>query len=180
MLSFSEYGQLIELCVKANDIEQARKWLAAMRAKLAVYEKVTLSEQVEAGQTDETKAIIDAITAAPVLVRNKPKKHDKDFPNIFESTTGHKHPEAEPEPQSCGPLRDESGKVVRVSVRQGDPGYDPEAHENTDLKIFCDDEWIETAHTADTREGTVWYYKRDDRGRIKTKTVHGEVKIEGI
>jgi len=84
---------------------------------------------------------------------------------------------AEPEP---GMIRDEDGKVTHISVQPGKKGYDPEIHENTALKIFCDGSHIENAHTADTVAGTAWYYKKNEQGRIKTLEVHGKVEIRGV
>lgn len=79
-----------------------------------------------------------------------------------------------------GLIRDENGKVTHISVQAGEPGYDPEIHENTALKIYCDNKWIENAHTADTVAGVVKYYKKNEQGRIKTLTVHGKVEIKGL
>lgn len=83
-----------------------------------------------------------------------------------------------PEPE--GPPRDAQGNVTRISTQPGDPGYDPDVHENLDLKIFCKGQHIPTAHTADVAAGTVWFYRKNEQGRIKTLTVHGEVRIEGL
>lgn len=85
--------------------------------------------------------------------------------------------QVEPEP---GIIRDEDGKVTHVSVQAGNLGYDPEIHENTVLKIYCDGKHIENAHTADTVAGLVLYYKKNEQGRIKTLELHGEVEIRGL
>jgi len=85
--------------------------------------------------------------------------------------------EMQPEP---GIIRDENGKVTHVSVREGEPGYDPEIHENTALKILCDGVQVENAHTADTIAGVAKYYKKNEQGRIKTLTVHGKIEITGL
>ena len=79
-----------------------------------------------------------------------------------------------------GPLRDAEGNVTRVSVLAEERGYDPDAHDNKELKILCDGVHIPTAHTADTVEGLVRYYKRDARGRIKTEELRGKVEIRGL
>ncbi len=85
--------------------------------------------------------------------------------------------QVEPEP---GMIRDDNGKVTHVSVKHGELGYDPEIHENTALKIYCDGKHIENAHTANTVDGVVKYHKKNERGRIKTLTVHGKVEVKGL
>jgi hypothetical protein len=89
-------------------------------------------------------------------------------------------PAPAPEPEPEGLVRDEQGKVTHLSTQPGRRGFDPDIHENTELKIFCNGSYIETAIAADTVEGTVWYYKKNDQGRIKTLTVHGTVEIKGL
>jgi len=89
-------------------------------------------------------------------------------------------PAPEPEPERRGPIRDDQGNVTRISVLISERGYDPDAHENKELKIFCDGVHILTAHTADTVEGLVRYYDKNARGRIKTLERRGKVEIRGI
>lgn len=84
------------------------------------------------------------------------------------------------EPEHIGPPRDNQGKITRISTQVGDAGYDPEIHLNQELKILCDGIHIPTAHTADTEAGTVWYYEKNAKGRIKTLASHGKVEIRGI
>lgn len=79
-----------------------------------------------------------------------------------------------------GPIRDSEGNVVRISTQKSDQGYDPEIHLNPNLKITCDGKHYPTAHTADVRVGTVWYYEKTDKGRIATKTAFGKVEIQGL
>jgi len=69
---------------------------------------------------------------------------------------------------------------MRISTQLDDPGYDSEIHLNEKLEIHCDGQKIETAHTADTDEGVVYYYKKDADGRIKTKKIRGKVEILGL
>ncbi len=82
--------------------------------------------------------------------------------------------------EPMGQPRDAQGNVTRISTQPGDPGYDPEVHENLALQIFCDGQHIPTAHTADTTVGTVWFYEKNAQGRIKTLTAHGKVEIRGL
>lgn len=85
-----------------------------------------------------------------------------------------------PEPESEGPPRDEGGRITRISSQPGDTGYDPEISKIEGLAIFCDGKHIETAHTADTEEGLVRYYEKNDQGRIKALEMRGKVEIRGI
>jgi len=87
---------------------------------------------------------------------------------------------AKAEVPTPGPVRDGEGRVVRISTQKSDEGYDPEIHLNQNLRITCDGKLIPTAHTADTRLGTVWYYEKNARGRIETKTAVGKVEIHGM
>lgn len=90
--------------------------------------------------------------------------------------------EPKPEPVSAEPgmIRDGEGNVIRLSTQKSDPGYDPEIHENTNLKILCDGKHYPSAHTADVSLGTVWYYEKNAAGRIKTLTAQGKVEIQGL
>lgn len=72
------------------------------------------------------------------------------------------------------------GVTVRISTQKDDLGYDPECYLNEKLEIFCDNQKIATAHTADTDEGVVYFYERDAKGRMKTKEVRGKVEIHGM
>ena len=69
---------------------------------------------------------------------------------------------------------------MRISTQKDDPGYDPEIHLNENVKIMCNGLHIKTAHTADTDLGEVHYYQRDEKQRMKTKTIHGKVEITGM
>jgi len=69
---------------------------------------------------------------------------------------------------------------MRISAIPGDSGYNEEAIRKDGLEIFCDGEKIETAHTADTDEGLVRFYEKDERGRIKTRERRGKVEIRGF
>ena len=83
-------------------------------------------------------------------------------------------------PTTPGLIRDSEGCVLRVSTQKGDAGYDPEVHLNQNLRITCNGQNYPTAHTADTRLGTVWYYEKTTKGRITTKTAEGKVEIHGL
>jgi len=69
---------------------------------------------------------------------------------------------------------------MRISAIKTDPGFSEMAAISKGLKIFVDDEHIPTAHTADTDLGKVWMYQKNDRGRIKTVELTGNVRIEGL
>lgn len=83
-----------------------------------------------------------------------------------------------------GPFVDEDGNILRVSTLKSDPAYDPElAFDDAKLaklKIYCDGKLIETAHTADVSAGEVYYYKKNEKGRIRTEVVRGQVEIRGL
>lgn len=68
------------------------------------------------------------------------------------------------------------GKIVAISTQPGNRGYDPEAHKKQ-IRIFCDDKHIGTAHTADTEAGTLQYYQKNAQGRIETLSMEGVVVI---
>ena len=69
---------------------------------------------------------------------------------------------------------------MRISTQKSDPGYNPEIHLNQKLEIFCDGTKIDTAVTADTDEGIVIYYGKNEKGRIIEKKAHGKVEIRGL
>lgn len=69
---------------------------------------------------------------------------------------------------------------MRISTQKNDPGYDPEIHLKETIEIFVDGKKIETVHTADTDLGVVFYYVKNAKGRIETKSIEGEVEIRGL
>lgn len=83
-----------------------------------------------------------------------------------------------PEPE--GIIRDESGKVVAISGRPGLPGYDPELSKKEGLRIFCNGEHVPTAYAADARSDVVMYLFRNEKGRIREKSMYGKVEIKGL
>lgn len=76
-----------------------------------------------------------------------------------------------------GVIWDDNGKILAISVQIGNRGYDPEAYKKQ-IRIFCDGQHIESAHTADVEAGVVKYYKKNDKGRMKTLEMVGEVEIK--
>jgi len=69
---------------------------------------------------------------------------------------------------------------MRISAIQGDPGYNEIAIRKEGIEIFCDGEKVENAHTADTDEGLVRFYVKNEQGRIKTHEKKGVVEIRGL
>lgn len=75
------------------------------------------------------------------------------------------------EPESTG---------ARISVEEGDPGYDPQWLTYTgDISITCDGKEIEPVITADSREGYVKYYDMDLNRVVRVMRGRVEIKING-
>lgn len=53
---------------------------------------------------------------------------------------------------------------VRVSVREGDPGYDPDSHR---YRVYVDGVEVRDCFTADERTGEAWCYVRGADGKLK-------------
>jgi hypothetical protein len=155
--SIKELGVLVHLFVKGCRPDTAQIFLNEMQARITAVKKQPLLHS----------PVAPAMNDVPVPESNEILN---DLPMMETS---------EPEPER-GPLRDTQGNVTRVSVLMSERGYDPDAHDNKELKIFCDDVHIPTAHTADTVEGLVRYYKKNEKGRIKTLEMRGKVEIRGL
>ena len=181
--TLAELGQWVHLFVKRaghrknaakrnKDLTDAQNYLDMMQAHIDAAKKAT------------DQAIMPGVLETKAGWEEKPAGVLETKPGIFTELpmveTSEPKLEYKPEPEHEGPLRDAQGNITRISVLAGTPGYDPDAHENKELKIFCDDVHIPTAHTADTELGLVLYYEKDARGRIKTKDKHGKVEIRGI
>ena len=82
-----------------------------------------------------------------------------------------------PTPKPGGIVYDDDGKILAISAQEGERGYDPDAHEK-EIRIFLNGAHIETAHTADVEAGTIKYYYRDERSRMKTGEKSGKVEIK--
>ena len=181
-LSISDLGQVVELTMRAGELNHASQYLEEIQTRiiraLAARAALELLAELPTVETSEptlrhekvttaTRAGVNPLIAAAVealeeaVPTNVPKKHPA------------------PEPPK-GPPRDDAGKITRISVIAGDPGYDAEVHENTNMSIWCDGKHIETAHTADITLGLVRYYHKNEQGRIKTLELHGKVEIRGL
>jgi hypothetical protein len=149
--SIRDLAILAEIVAKEGFFDMAREYLAEISTRIDAMEAPTATAQ----QVEEMKPV----TKPLVVVQAQ---------------------QGEPEPEP-GILRDQqTGKVTHISAQPGELGYDPDLHENTELKVYCDGQHVEFAHTANTLEGTVKYYEKDDRGRIKTRIRHGNIEIKGI
>ena len=181
LYSLAELGQWVHLFVKrahhrsdtaerAKDLTDAQNYLDMMQAHIDaavvtglmvhnVSEPSLPIEEAEVLKHMEPKTLLEAAqsTESAVIEEPAPKMVDRK-----------------------GPPRDEEGNITRISVLPGDRGYDPDVHDNKDLKIYCNDVHIPTAHTADTVEGLVLFYDKDARGRIKTRELQGKVEIRGL
>ncbi|MCK5604248.1 hypothetical protein KAR91_20335 [Candidatus Pacearchaeota archaeon] len=151
--SFADLGQLVILFEKAGHYTVAQNYLDEMQARITKAKA-------------EPNEILDDL---PMVETSKPTLEYKQ-PVVNITMT----------PEHEGPPRDDQGNITRISTQLGDPGYDPDVHENQELKIFCNDVHIPTAHTADTVEGLVWYYKKNEKGRIKALEKRGKVEIRGL
>lgn len=182
--SIKDLGIFIELFVNAGYLDMAQTYLNEIQERLNVMQELA-KVSVAAAVVRATREN-DLLAELPMVETKEPSVVHKTLLDVSQ-------PVVEPEPQVESPLnegitdqaepgiiRDEDGKVTHVSVQAGNPGYDPDIHENTALKIYCDGKYIEKAHTADTIAGTVRYYEKNAQGRIKTLTVHGNVVIEGL
>lgn len=172
--SIQDLGTLVHLFMRGNHPDMAQIYLNEMQARVTaakaeplLHSPVTPAKKtlLEVAQGTESEPVVNNIVPAQAM--NDDVRLDlSDYP--------------EPEPEHSGPLRDDQGNVTRISVLVEERGYDPDAHDNKALKIFCDDVHIVTAHTADTVEGLVRYYKKNEQGRIKTLEIRGKVEITGI
>ncbi len=151
--SFADLGMFVGLLVKGGHFADAQKYLDEMQARIT-------KAKAEPNEILDDLPMVE--TSEPTLEYKQPVV---DIINIV----------SEPRPP-----RDEQGNITRISVQAGDPGYDPDVHENQELKIFCDNVHIPTAHTADTVEGLVLYYEKNEQGRIKTLEKRGKVEIRGL
>lgn len=197
-LSIKDLGAFVHLFMKADHPDTAQIYLNEMQVRVTAAKKgsllhppVVVTEpneilaELPVEETTEQTLVHrsarfpetavgpkpkKAVTLAEVSEANRTEEMKRVIAAIAES------PVLEPE----GPPRDAGGNITRISVKAGDPGYDPDVHENTNLKILCDGVHIPTAHTADTVAGTVWYHKKNEQGRIKTLEKHGKVEIRGL
>jgi len=66
---------------------------------------------------------------------------------------------------------------MRLSVKEGDPGYDPVKAINA--KVLVDGKPLDLCIMADEEKGIAEYYVEDDTGRccVKANRVKGDVKI---
>jgi len=137
-LSIKHLGQLIDLNIKASEYGQAQKCLDEIQSRIPVRAKS------QAMSDDARLDLSDYPQAEPIPACTTDDDDDDD--ELVDKIT------SEP---AAGPLRDDQGNVTRISALPAERGYDPDAHENKALKIFCDGVHIPTAHTADTVEGLV-------------------------
>ncbi len=196
--STKDLGAVVDLFLTAGCLKNAQQCLDEMQRRLTVMNElmqVTVEEktraltkanlllgmsELSARQALEPNELLDELplveTKEPVL------KYEPQVSSPLNEGINDEQAEEDGEQIAAEPgmIRDEAGKVTHVSVKHGEPGYDPEIHENTALKIFCDGKHIETAHTADTVKGVVKYHKKNEQGRIKTLVVHGKVEIKGL
>lgn len=160
--TLAELGQWVHLLVKRagrQDLIDAQVCLSKMQDRVKEVASMPGILETKPGWEEEPNEILEQL---PMVETQEPK--------LVVAR------EFRPE----GPPRDEGGKITRISSQPGDIGYDPEIGQREGLAIFCDGTHIETAHTADTKEGLVKYYKKDDKGRIKTLVLYGKIEIRGL
>ena len=201
-LSIMQLGQLVDLSMKASHWDKAQLCLDEIQGRL----DAMVGSQLTEPKPSNSARIAEALRAhaepeperkqAPVpdngLAARRKKRgvtlepSDKTPAPVVESVKLASEVAetvtviGEPTPEHTGPPRDENGKVTRISVIAGDPGFDAEVHENTEMSIWCNGNHIETAHTADTVLGLVKYHQKNAQGRIKTLELHGKVEIRGL
>lgn len=168
-LSVKDLGQLVDLFIRGKHLDDAQVYLDEMQARI----NAAKLDCLNAATVETSEPVLTHKTLAEVA-----KDRGETHAEVFAAVKAASEPEPEPAPE--GPPRDAQGNITRISTQIGDPGYDPEIHENQELKIFCDGVHILTAHTADTVKGLVRYYEKDGRGRIKTKERQGKVEIRGL
>jgi len=145
---------LLKLAEESTDSEKRKEHLEqALQCSLMIQEHVGRAFRDTKDSAEMQAPKVETIPA-PVVI---PKQTDK-----------------------VGPVYDDDGNIVAISAQKGNPGYDPEISKKDGLTILCNGQQVEMAHTADVRSGIVKYYARDERGRIKTKTIAGKVEIVGI
>ena len=170
--SLKDLGQLVGLFVRGKHFADAQKHLDEMQARVnAAKEAAAMPGILETkpGWEEKPNELLEQL---PMVETTEPTlEHKQPVVNITNIVS---------EPEHVGPPRDAQGNITRISTQLDDPGYDPEIHENKELKIFCDDVHITTAHTADTVKGLVLYYEKNEKGRIKTLEKRGKVDILGL
>jgi hypothetical protein len=158
--SAAELGQWVALLVK-----RAGHWTEAARRAKDLKDAQNYLNMLQAH--------IDAVTMTePNHILEELPMEETDEPVL-------KHePMAAPEPEpEEGIVYGQDGIILAISAQPGERGYDPDAHEK-DIKILCDGVHIESAHTADVEAGTLKFYYRDARQRIKTGTKSGKIEIQ--
>jgi hypothetical protein len=132
----------------------------------------------EIGETEDAKrylqkmkAQVDAINGAVPILKELP----------LEETTEPLRTDRMEKPvvtSSTGAIRDAGGKILAISTQPDGYGYDPNAHE-LEIKIYCNGQHIENAHTADVLRGVVWEWRKTEKGRIESAELTGSVEIHG-
>lgn len=202
--TLAELGQWVHLLVmrshhrsdmdeRIKDITNAQNYLDMMQAHiLAAWDavpNVTLAEpksgreETSSGGLEDTNPILAEL---PMVVTTEPKLQYKGLAEVIEANRTEAeekvveaiaaNPMLEPKPEPEGIIYGDDGNVIAISAQDGERGYDPDAHEKQ-IRIFCDGEHIEAAHTADVEAGTVKYYYRNEKHRLKTGTHTGKVEI---
>lgn len=179
--TLSELGQLVALFTRRGHLAIAQNYLDEMQAHIDAAVATEPNEILAELPMEETgeamlKHRSERFPGIAATAEGPQPRPTKTLLEVAQETVS--QPIIEPEPE--GPPRDAEGNVTRISVKAGDRGYDPDVHENMELKILCDGVHITTAHTADTVAGTVWYHEKNAQGRIKTLEKHGTVEIRGL
>ncbi len=164
--SLEDLGTLVHIFVKGDFADTAQLYLNEMQDRVTAAKAnrpatVTILSQLPLDQTQEP------VKGPPPLIETAegPKTvPTKTLPEIVQA-------------MKEGLILSDTGEILAISTQPGDRGYDPEAHEKH-IRIFCDNQHIPFAHTADVEAGTVKYYKKDSRGRIKTQELRGKVEIK--
>lgn len=171
--SIKDLGTLVHLFMKGNHPNTAQVFLDEMQVRI---NEVAIVPGMLETEPNEILTELPMVETTESKLEYKPTPAPAMSDDVRLDCSDYPEPKAKPR----GPLRDDQGNVTRVSVLIEERGYDPDAHDNKELKIFCDGVHILTAHTADTVEGLVRYYEKNTQGRIKTLEVRGKVEIRGL
>ena len=179
--NMKDLGVFVSIFAEAGYLDHAQEYLNELQERLnamqGMKKESTATRIVRQAREGELLLELPLVETQEPTLRHEPQVSSPLNEGINDEQA---EEDGEQIAAEAGMIRDEAGKVTHVSVQAGNLGYDPEIHENTALKIYCDGKHIENAHTADTTKGVVRFYRKNEQGRIKTLTVYGVVEIRGV